>query len=379
MYSILAQGVSSVDRALTITALAKDNVKYEEFRRPGHVFPLVARNGGVLERRGHTEVTIDLCRLAGVKPVGMLAEIMKPDGTMARLDDCIAFAREHGLHLITVEQVANYRRALEEEQKKAQSTQTTVKLVSECDLPIERQGKYLGKFKTQLFKDNKGHNHVALSMGLESIGADEPILVRVHSECFTANVLGSIKCDCEDQLDKALALVAERKKGAVLYVGGHEGRGIGLENKLKAYALQDSALHLDTFAANEALGLPRDAREYDSSVAILKSLGINKINLMTNNKFKYAALLPLVAEVTPIPGKLTPFNADYLRVKKIEQAIHDTASIPSKLASNTNSPMPARKEEQRVLPEHPEEAILKGRDGHVKSIPINVRLVVASV
>jgi 3,4-dihydroxy 2-butanone 4-phosphate synthase / GTP cyclohydrolase II len=358
------QGVSAVDRALTITALASEKVKYEDFRRPGHVFPLIARDGGVLERRGHTEVTLDLCRLAGLKPVGLLAEIMKPDGTMARLDDCITFAKEHDLPLITVEQVANYRKSL----------QDGVEFLSECYLPIERQGKFLGKFRTQLFKDPRnGHEHVVLSMGLEGEHApkpDETILVRIHSECFTGNVLGSIKCDCHHQLDLALEIISREKRGAVIYAGGHEGRGIGLASKLKAYALQDAPHNLDTFAANEALGLPRDSRQYDSAAAILKYLGIHKVNLLTNNKYKYAALLPLVTDVTPLDGRETEFNKDYLKVKRREQAIQQQSS-----EHPVKSPAPQIVLEQKksTLPEHPEEAILKGRDGHVKSIPINVR------
>lgn len=321
---------------------------------------------------------MDLCLLAGLKPVGLLAEIMKPDGTMARLDDCAVFAREHDLPLITVEQVANYRKKLQE---------TQVEFVSECYLPIERQGKFLGKFRTQLFKDSHGSEHVVLSQGLEGENApkpDETILVRVHSECFTGNVLGSIKCDCHHQLDLALETISREKRGAVIYVGGHEGRGIGLASKIKAYALQDSPQHLDTFAANEALGLPRDSRKYDSAVGILRYLGIQKVNLLTNNKHKYAALLPFIADVTSLDGKETEYNREYLKAKKREQALkRSSEALQADVPANPFSPAPIAAATRALaspsslksssLPEHPEEAILKPRDGHVKSIPINVR------
>ena len=293
-------GISAHDRARTIRLLADPEAKPEDFVRPGHVFPLVAKDGGVLRRAGHTEAAVDLCRLAGLQPVGVICEIMKEDGTMARLPDLQEFAARHGLPLITIADLIAYRKMREK----------LVKRVAEANLPT----KY-GHFRIVTFKDLvTGQEHVALVKG--EVSGEEPVLVRVHSECLTGDAFGSLRCDCGDQLHKAMEMIEQEGKGVLLYMR-QEGRGIGLANKVCAYELQDRGL--DTVEANKALGFPPDLRDYGIGAQILVELGVRKIRLLTNNPRKVIGLSGYGLEIVehiPIEVEPNPHNWRYLRAKK---------------------------------------------------------------
>ena len=271
-------GISAEERAYTVRKFADETSKPEDFRRPGHMFPLLAKSGGVLERNGHTEATVDLMKLAGLKPAGICCEIIKDDGTMARLDDLIEFSKKHNLKLISIAELAEYIRANSFPLRKAVSTKLMTKY---------------GEFNINGYVDNEGREHLALYMG--DISNGEPVLCRVHSECLTGDALGSAKCDCGQQYDEAMKRIAKEGRGALLYMR-QEGRGIGLINKLKAYELQRQGM--DTVEANLALGFPEDMRKYDKAAEILRDLGINKIKLMTNNPDKIHKLQELGVEIT---------------------------------------------------------------------------------
>jgi 3,4-dihydroxy 2-butanone 4-phosphate synthase/GTP cyclohydrolase II len=294
-------GISAADRAATIRALSADNSAPEDFVRPGHVFPLRVREGGVLKRRGHTEAASDLARLAGLSPVGALCELTHEDGSMMRLPALEEFARTHDLPLIRIEDLVAYRRRSE----------PIVEQVAEARLPTRH-----GPFTLRVFRDLvEGVEHVALVRG-EPSGRDG-VLVRVHSECLTGDLFGSMRCDCGAQLDSALALVAEEGLGVVVYLRGHEGRGVGLINKLHAYKLQDEGR--DTVEANLELGLPIDSRRYDVGAQILTMLGVTTFRLMSNNPAKFAALegypLRIVGRV-PLVTAPNAENAAYLFAKQ---------------------------------------------------------------
>eukprot|EP01102_Stenamoeba_stenopodia_P018792 TRINITY_DN6954_c0_g1_i1.p1 TRINITY_DN6954_c0_g1~~TRINITY_DN6954_c0_g1_i1.p1 ORF type:complete len:655 (+),score=148.42 TRINITY_DN6954_c0_g1_i1:159-2123(+) len=318
-----ATGVSAADRSLTFRSLVEPNVTSAQFRRPGHVFPLVAKSGGVRERRGHTEVTLDFCRLARLPMVGLLAELTNDDGTMMRLKDCAAFAKQHSLPLVNIQQVVSY---LEQKEGSVDIKKSLLglQLEASCQLPIQKQQKFLGNWEMRTYSSYKIQGHqIVLIKNPEQVlntSSDKGVLVRLHSECFTGNTIGSLRCDCEDQLDQALIKINEEGRGVVIYLQGHEGRGIGLSNKVKAYSLQDQH-QLDTFAANEALGLPKDARTYDVAVEILRELGISNVRLLSNNKFKVEQLSKhgLTVTRTPLRGKTTDFNSNYLKAKRLEQ------------------------------------------------------------
>jgi 3,4-dihydroxy 2-butanone 4-phosphate synthase / GTP cyclohydrolase II len=293
-------GISAADRAATIRALVDPAVQADHFNRPGHVFPLRAAPGGVLRRPGHTEAAVDLTRLAGLRPGGVLAEIVNDDGTMARRPQLQAFAREHGLPIISIADLIAHRRAGIE-----------VSRQSEARLPTRH-----GMFKAVVYKAaNSPHEHLAMVMG--DVAGAEDVLVRVHSECLTGDTFGSLRCDCRQQLEASLAKVGREGRGVVVYLRGHEGRGIGLTHKLRAYALQDQGL--DTVDANLELGLEVDARDYAVGGQILRDLGITSMRLMTNNPTKYQCLYSFglsISERVPLRTPPTPHNLEYLRTKQ---------------------------------------------------------------
>ena len=297
-------GISAYDRAATIAALLEDTSPPADFRRPGHIFPLVARAGGVLRRAGHTEAGCDLARLAGFAPVGVICEIMGDDGEMSRLPDLLAFGEKHGLKVGSIEALIAYR--LEHD--------PFMEKVAEAELPTR-----FGNFRIVGFQDTlSGAEHVALVMGETEAGllGPEPLLVRVHSECLTGDAFHSLKCDCGPQLDAAMEQIAAEGRGAVIYLR-QEGRGIGLLNKIRAYALQDEGA--DTIEANERLGLPVDARDYGIGAQMLHLLGAQKLRILTNNPRKLHSLSGFgleVVERVPLHVGETPQNAEYLRVKR---------------------------------------------------------------
>ncbi len=293
-------GISAHDRAATIRALVDPSTRPDDFARPGHVFPLVAKPGGVLRRAGHTEASVDLARLAGLSPVGVLCEVLDDDGSMARLPRLQDIAREHQLDMVTIADLIAYRRAHER----------LIERVESIRFPTE-----FGEFTLHLYRSlASGHNHIALVKG--EMRRDEPALVRVHSQCFTGDVFGSLRCDCGAQLHQAMAMIEEAGSGVLLYMN-QEGRGIGLENKIRAYALQDAG-H-DTVEANEALGFPPDLRDYGVGAQILSDLGVGKIRLLTNNPKKVVGLSAHGLEVVdrvPIEILATEDNRRYLAAKR---------------------------------------------------------------
>ena len=301
-------GISAADRATTIRALVDPATRPCDLARPGHIFPLRARPGGVLARPGHTEAAVDLARLAGLAPAGVLAEVVNDDGTMARLPDLERFAAEHGLVLISIADLAEYRRR--RERASAAPTAIGARLPRPVRLPTP-----YGEFAARAWHSADGLQHLALVRG--SVAGDAPVLVRVHSECLTGDVFGSLRCDCGAQLAQAVERVAEEGRGVVLYLRGHEGRGIGLAHKLRAYALQEQGF--DTVEANLELGFPADARDYGPASAILKALGVRRVRLLTNNPDKVAALEQAgldVVERVPLLDEPTPENVRYLRTKQ---------------------------------------------------------------
>ncbi|MFC9976027.1 bifunctional 3,4-dihydroxy-2-butanone-4-phosphate synthase/GTP cyclohydrolase II [Spirillospora sp. NPDC127200] len=297
----VSTGISAADRARTIRTLCDSATEPHELVRPGHIFPLRYREGGVLRRRGHTEAAVDLARMAGLPPAGVLAEVVNEDGTMARLPELQVFAKEHGLKLISIDQMVEYRRR----------TERMVSRVVETRLPNR-----FGTWRAVGFSSAiDGGEHVALVYG--DLGDGEDVLVRAHSECLTGDVLHSERCDCGTQLDAAMERVAAEGRGVILYLRGHEGRGIGLLAKLQAYALQDNGS--DTVDANLELGLPADAREYSNAAHMLADLGVRSVRVLTNNPAKLKGLDGFGIRVRgreAMPVVVTEHNRRYLTVKR---------------------------------------------------------------
>ncbi|HEX5937407.1 MAG TPA: bifunctional 3,4-dihydroxy-2-butanone-4-phosphate synthase/GTP cyclohydrolase II [Actinomycetota bacterium] len=294
-------GISAADRARTIRAVIDPATEAADLSRPGHIFPLRYREGGVLKRAGHTEAAVDLARLAGLYPAGVLCETVNEDGSMARLPDLIAFARTHGLTIISIADLIEYRRRHE----------VLVSKVAEATIPTR-----LGEFRSIAYESTvDGRTHVALLMG--EIGDGTGVLTRVHSECLTGDVFGSMRCDCGEQLDRALELIAAEGRGVILYIRGHEGRAIGITHKLRAYELQDRGR--DTVEANLELGFLPDQRDYGIGAQILYDLGVRSMRLLTNNPEKRAGLEGhglSIDERLPLQTDPTPQNLGYLRAKR---------------------------------------------------------------
>jgi len=293
-------GISAHDRAATVQALIDPKTKPADLGRPGHIFPLRAKRGGVLRRAGHTEATIDLARLAGLEPAGVLVEVMNPDGTMARLPQLLEIAKKFDLKVVSIKDLIEYRL----------KTDSLIEEVVRVDMPTK-----FGHFKLIAFNEkNTTNEHLALIKG--EWKKDEPVLVRVHSSCFTGDILGSFRCDCGEQLHEAMKLVEKEGQGVIVYMN-QEGRGIGLLNKLKAYKLQEEGM--DTVEANLHLGFPMDKRDYGVGAQILRYLGITKLRLISNNPRKRAGLLGYgleIVETVPIEVHPNPHNEKYLQTKR---------------------------------------------------------------
>lgn len=299
-HSSSTTGISAFERAKTVKELTNLSAVKGDFVRPGHVFPLVARNGGVLKRAGHTEASVDLARLAGLYPAGLICEIMNDDGTMARVPQLMEYVKHHGLKIITIAQLIEYRR----------SNEKLIRKAADAKMPTVH-----GEFRIVAFENSiSKEHHVALVKG--DVTTDEPVLVRVHSECLTGDAFHSLRCDCGEQLNAALMKIAEEGRGILLYMR-QEGRGIGLVNKIRAYELQDQGK--DTVEANVLLGFPPDLRDYGIGAQILCDLGVKKIKLLTNNPKKLVGLKGYGLEVVeriPLQIEGNEVNSFYLKTKK---------------------------------------------------------------
>jgi 3,4-dihydroxy 2-butanone 4-phosphate synthase/GTP cyclohydrolase II len=318
-------GISAADRAATLRGLADPSVAFSAFARPGHIFPLRAREGGVLKRAGHTEAAVDLARMAGCEPAGIICEIVNEDGSMARLPQLREFAARHGLVLSSIAELVRYRNR----------TEKLVTRIGQAVVPTE-----WGPFTCVAYKSEiDDTEHLAFVRG--DVADGQPVLVRVHSECLTGDVFGSKRCDCGPQLAAAMERIATEDRGIVVYLRGHEGRGIGIGHKIRAYSLQDEGY--DTVDANLQLGLPVDKREYGIGSQILADLGVHQLRLMTNNPAKYGGIAGFgltVVERVPLKSLTTPENVEYLRTKR-DRMGHLIDDLPAPESATTIEGRPA--------------------------------------
>lgn len=295
-------GVSAIERTLTITKLADPNSIKSDFCRPGHICPLIAAKGGIYERKGHTEGSIELCKLAGIKPVAAIAELMNKDGTMMDYDDCRHFAEEHNISMTTMQELEQYIRL-----------NKSLRVISSCELELDNCGAW--ELLCYATEPTETPHRVLIKGNIYD--SSDPIVVRVHSECFTGDVLGSLMCDCGDQLKLAMRMINEVGTGVIIFPANHEGRGIGLHNKVLAYRkMKNSNYKINTYEANKLLNLPEDARNYDCVVDILNDLGVSKIDLLTDNIDKISVLKSKINRIIPLKCKPTAFNGSYLKVKE---------------------------------------------------------------
>jgi 3,4-dihydroxy 2-butanone 4-phosphate synthase/GTP cyclohydrolase II len=298
---LVTTGISAYDRAATIRHVLDPSAKASDFSKPGHTFPLRSAEGGVLMRAGQTEAAVDLARMSGLYPAGVICEVMNDDGTMARMPDLEVFAQKHELKIVAIKDLIAYRRRNEKQ----------VECMAITSIPNR-----FGNWRAFAYEDVlRKESHLALVLG--EIDGEQPTLLRVHSECLTGDVFGSLRCDCGDQLEKAMELIALEGSGVILYIKHHEGRGIGLIDKLRAYSLQDSGM--DTVEANEALGHPADKRDYGIGAQILYDLGVRKMRILTNSPRKYHGVEGIgleVVEQVPIQIESNPHNERYLKTKK---------------------------------------------------------------
>lgn len=299
----ITTGISAADRALTLQVLSNPSYRAEHLRRPGHILPLQAKEGGVLKRAGHTEAAVDLIQLAGLYPAGAICEVVNEKGGMARRADLEIFSKTHNIPFVTIADLIRYRR----------KTEKLVKRVSSAAMPTK-----FGTFETYVYEgDLDGIEHVALVKG--TIHANSPILVRVHSECLTGDAFGSLRCDCGEQLSMAMEQISQAGSGIIVYLRGHEGRGIGLKHKIRAYKLQENGF--DTCQANEELKMPVDSREYGIGAQILADLGVKKVRLMTNNPAKYGGLEGFEIEIVervPLVAPLVENRKSYMLTKEMK-------------------------------------------------------------
>ncbi len=294
-------GISAYDRSQTVLTAIDPLTRPSDLARPGHIFPLEAQEGGVLKRSGQTEASVDIARLAGLNPAGVICEIMNDDGTMSRMPDLEKFSQTYGIPIVTIADLIKYR----------MQNEILITKIEEADLPTK-----FGHFRVMIYQDAiRGEQHVALVKG--ELKRDEPTLVRAHSQCLTGDSFGSVRCDCGEQLNRAMRMIENEGKGVILYILNHEGRGIGLANKIKAYAIQDRGV--DTVEANQKLGFKPDHRDYGLGAQILVSLGVNKLRLITNNPRKYIGLAGYgleIVERVPIEIEPNQANLQYLKTKK---------------------------------------------------------------
>ncbi|CAF1268701.1 unnamed protein product [Rotaria sordida] len=368
-------GVSASDRTITFNQLADPAKKASSFRRPGHVFPLIARPDGVLERNGHTEAAVDLCKLAGVFPVGIIGEIVNKDGTMKRLKDCAVFGEKYGIKLITIENMIRYRLEQQDIVEKPtsiipklipKSTTKDVELVAQCELPITLHGTDLGNWTLKCFYCHiDGCHHISVERGDITREPYDPVLTHVHSECFTGDILGSRYCDCGEQLFKSLQLIAARGRGVLIYNVGHEGRGIGLANKILAYHLQQTN-SMDTYTTNQMLGFQDDVRKYDVSRAIIKALGIEKVHLLTSNLKHLSKFSHLAVSILPLDGTLNVYNTAYLDTKGKKHESPSLLSSGSVISEPTSPKSVSLASEMFITP------VKLEKPTYIKFVPINL-------